>query len=274
MGTIVKNMNIKYIDIHSHLNSPEYDLDREAVIAKMKEDGVATIVIGTSLESSRSAVDLASKHENVFACIGIHPTETDVLTGMTAHFSRQNFEDMVKHPKVVAIGECGLDYGKDGAIDEKQKETQKILFGQHIDFAVKHDKPIMIHARSATKDVLEMLTKKKELYGAKLRGNAHFFTGTTKEAESYFALDFSISFTGVITFARDYDATIKAAPLDRIMSETDAPYVAPLPYRGQRNEPSYVVEVIRKIAEIKGLSEDEVGKELLKNAVAKWNIVW
>ena len=268
------DMVIKYIDIHSHLNFPEYDADREEVIARMKEKGVATITIGTSLETSRSAVALAEQHENVFACIGIHPTEVDKVTGMTAHFSRQNFEELVKSPKVVAIGECGLDYGRDGSLDDKSKETQKILFRQHIDFAVNHDKPIMIHARNATNDILDILSEKKSEYGEKLRGNAHFFTGTKEEAQAYFDLDFSVSFTGVVTFARDYDETIRFVPMDRLMSETDSPFVAPEPYRGKRNEPSYVIEVVKKLAEIKGMPEDEVCKEILKNAVAKWNLVW
>ena len=268
------DMVIKYIDIHSHLNFPEYDADREEVIARMKEKGVATITIGTSLETSRSAVALAEQHENVFACIGIHPTEVDKVTGMTAHFSRQNFEELVKSPKVVAIGECGLDYGRDGSLDDKSKETQKILFRQHIDFAVNHDKPIMIHARNATNDILDILSEKKSEYGEKLRGNAHFFTGTKEEAQAYFDLDFSVSFTGVVTFARDYDETIRFVPMDRLMSETDSPFVAPEPYRGKRNEPSYIIEVVKKLAEIKGMPEDEVCKEILKNAVAKWNLVW
>ena len=193
---------------------------------------------------------------------------------MTAHFSRQNFEELVKSPKVVAIGECGLDYGRDGSLDDKSKETQKILFRQHIDFAVNHDKPIMIHARNATNDILDILSEKKSEYGEKLRGNAHFFTGTKEEAQAYFDLDFSVSFTGVVTFARDYDETIRFVPMDRLMSETDSPFVAPEPYRGKRNEPLYVIEVVKKLAEIKGMPEDEVCKEILKNAVAKWNLVW
>jgi len=267
-------MEIKYIDIHSHLNFKEFDADRGEVIARMKEKGVATITVGTSLETSESAVALAENHDNIFACIGIHPTEIDEITGMTAHFPRQHFEELVKRPKVVAVGECGLDYGREGDIDEKSKETQKILFRQHIDFAAQHDLPIMIHTRNSAKDILEVIAEKKKEHGDKLRGNIHFFTGTPEEAQAYFDLDFTISFTGVITFARDYDAAVLAAPLDRIMSETDAPFVAPLPYRGKRNEPTYVIEVVKKIAEIKGVEEETAAQEILKNAVAKWNLVW
>lgn len=265
---------IKYIDIHSHLNFPEYDADRGQVIARMKEKGVATITVGTSLETSESAVALAAEHDNVFACIGIHPTKTDEVTGLAAHFPKQHFEELIKNPRVVAIGECGLDYGKEGEFDEKQKEAQKILFGQHIDFACLHDKPIMIHARNAAEDILAILTEKKAVYGEKLRGNAHFFTGSPEEAEAYIALGFSVSFTGVVTFAREYAKTVKAVPIEHMMSETDAPFVSPMPYRGKRNEPTYVIEVVRKLAEIKGLEEEEAAKVFLKNAVAKFNLVW
>jgi len=122
--------------------------------------------------------------------------------------------------------------------------------------------------------IFDILSEKKSEYGEKLRGNAHFFTGTKEEAQAYFDLDFSVSFTGVVTFARDYDETIRFVPMDRLMSETDAPFVAPEPYRGKRNEPSYVIEVVKKLAEIKGMPEEEVSKEILKNAVAKWNLVW
>ncbi len=260
-------MKITYVDIHSHLNFPDYDTDREEVIDRMKEKGVATITIGTSLETSVSAVALSKLHENIFACIGIHPTENSSSLPL-------EFEELVTHPKVVGIGECGLDYGREGILSEENKQVQKKLFVAHIDFAVKHDLPIMIHARNSTKDILEILTAKKKEFGRKLRGNAHFFTGTPEDAKEYFDLDFSISFTGVVTFAREYDSTIISSPIDCIMSETDAPFVTPIPYRGKRNEPTYVIEVVKKIAEIKGLREEEVSKEVLKNAVAKWNLVW
>lgn len=263
-------MEIKYIDIHSHLNFPEYDMDREEVIARMKENGVATIVVGTSLKTSRSAVELAQQHDNIFACIGIHPGES----GIKWEDGEDVFKELVKHPKVVAIGECGLDYGREGIVDDKQKDFQKILFEAQIDFAVVHDLPIMIHARNTTEDILTILTEKKKTAGDSLRGNAHFFTGSPADAKRYRDLGFSTSFTGVVTFARDYDQTIKSIPLDHIMSETDAPFVTPTPYRGKRNEPSYVIEIVKKIAEIKEIPVDELAKEILKNAVAKWKLVW
>lgn len=259
---------IKYIDIHSHLNFPEYDADREEVINHMKETGVATITIGTAIETSISAVELANKNENIYACIGIHPVDDQ-----KAPFDEKIFEGLVNDPKVVAIGECGLDYGRAGKIEEGDKVRQKKLFELHVDFAAKWGKPIMIHARSSNADILDILESKKREHGDKLKGNAHFFTGSVDEARRFFHIDFSISLTGVITFARDYDEAIRFAPIESLMAETDAPFVAPIPYRGKRNEPAYVVEVVKKIAEIKGLGFEETAEILRKNAVAKFNLL-
>lgn len=260
--------DLKYIDIHSHLNFPDYDGDREKVIARMKEADVGTITIGTSLETSKSAIALAMEHENIYAGIGIHPVdEKDSI------FDEMAFEVIVKHPKVVTIGECGMDFGKSGIIDGEEKRKQRALFERQIDFASKWNKPIMIHARNSNADIIEILSSKKKEYGDKLHGNAHFFTGTIDEAKKYFDLDFSISFTGVITFARNYDEVIAFAPFRMIMAETDAPFVSPVPFRGKRNEPARVIEVVRKIAEIKGQSEETVRYELKKTAVAKFNLL-
>jgi len=263
----------KYVDIHSHLNFPDYDVDREQIIVRMKEKGVATITVGTSLETSRGAVVLAEAHEHIFACIGVHPADGADNIGH-CYFDEKSFEELVKNPKVVAIGECGLDHGRDGVIDEETKKNQKALFEKHIHFAVKHDKPLMLHARSSNKDIIEILKMYKKEYGEKLRGNAHFFTGTLEEAQAFYDLGFSTSFTGVVTFTHDYDEVVRNAPLDRIMSETDAPFVSPVPYRGKRNEPTYVIETVKKLAEIKGIDEEIVQKALLDNAVAKFKLVW
>ncbi len=256
-----------FIDIHSHLNFPEYDFDREEVIARMKENSIATITIGTSLETSRSAVALAEIHDNIFACVGVHPIDDD-----NASFDEKEFEELVSHPKVVAVGECGLDYGREGVISDEDKRKQTSLFEKQIDFAVKHDKPLMIHARSANSDIIAILQSKKKEYGAKLRGNAHFFTGNLEEAKGFLELDFTLSFTGVVTFARNYDETVRFAPLDKIMSETDSPYVSPIPYRGKRNEPSHVREIVAKISQIREEPYESIRIQLAKNAVALFNL--
>ena len=248
----------RYFDIHSHLNSPLYQKDFDEVIKRLKETETHTIVIGTDFESSKMAVDLAEKYEEIYACIGVHPIDK------LESFEVQKFENLIQNPKVVAVGECGLDFFH--ADRDVDYERQKKLFLDQVDFALAHDKPIMIHSRDAYEEVLEILGPLKGIHGSKLRGNVHFFTGSAEVAKRFFNVGFTVSFTGVITFARDYDEVIKSAPLHMIMSETDAPYVAPVPYRGKRNEPSYVAEVVKSIAEIRGENLDSVRAALLSNA--------
>ena len=256
----------KYFDIHSHLNAPAYNSDMEEVIARLKEADTYTVAIGTDLESSKKAVDLADKYEEIYACIGIHPVDNP-----SRSFEREKFEKLVKHPKTVAIGECGMDFfHADKNIDY---DRQKKLFLDQVKFALVHNKPIMIHARNAYEELLEILEPLKEIklplgsLASKLRGNVHFFAGNVEVAKRFFEIGFTVSFTGVITFVRDYDEVIKSTPLNMIMSETDSPYVTPIPYRGKRNEPSYVSEVVNKIAKIRGENDKMVGEALVSNAL-------
>ncbi len=257
----------EFFDIHSHLNFPDYDSDRAEVIARMEEKGIATITVGTNLETSKSAVELARNHKNIYAIIGLHPVDDP-----KDFFNEQEFEKLVTDPKVVAIGECGLDYGKTNSATDEDKKRQKIDFEKQIDFAMKFNKPLMLHVRNAHEDVLDILSSKKREYGDKLRGNSHFFAGSVEIERKYLELGFSVSFTGVVTFVKDYNEAVKYAPLDMIMSETDAPFVAPIPYRGKRNEPTYVIEVVKKIAEIKNLPFEEVKKALVSNALRIFSI--
>ncbi len=257
---------LKYFDIHSHLNFHDYDLNREAVMERLALSETGTIVVGTDLESSKWAVEIAEKYENVYACIGVHPVDDP-----TRIFDKKLFVDLVKHPKIVAVGECGLDFFHNKK--EIDFERQKSEFLKHIEFALEYDKPIMIHSRDAYDEVLEILEPLKKEYGERLRGNSHFFTGSLEQAKRYWAIGFTTSFTGVITFTHDYDEVIKNTPLNMIMSETDAPWVAPVPYRGKRNEPSFVVEVVKKIAEIRGEDLETVQKALVENACRAYKIV-
>ena len=251
----------KYFDIHSHLNFSAYDQDREEVIARMKETGTHTITIGTDLESSRRAVSLAEENEGIYACIGVHPVDDPKRV-----FDLSAFAELAKHPKVVAIGECGLDFFH--AKKEEDHIRQQNLFLDQVNFALSLGKPIMIHARNAYEEILQILEPMKKEHGEKLRGNVHFFAGNWETAQRFISIGFSLSFTGVITFASDYDEVIKNAPIDKIMSETDAPYVAPTPHRGKRNEPSYVSEVVKRIAEIRGENLELVGEALVNNALS------
>jgi len=257
---------MKYIDIHSHLNFPDYDADREAVLARMSETETGTIVVGTDFESSKRAVELAEKHDNIWACIGVHPVDDPKVT-----FEKEKFEELMKSAKVVAIGECGLDFFH---VDKIQDfERQKSLFMEQVSFAIEHKKPIMIHARDAYEELLEILEPLKREHGEALRGDVHFFAGDLKIAQRFWNIGFTTSFTGVITFARNYDDVVMNAPLEMLMSETDAPFVTPAPYRGKKNEPSYVSEVVKKIAEVRGEDFETVRKALLDNACRVFGVV-
>jgi len=251
----------KYFDIHSHLNFSDYNEDLDEVVQRLKDTETHTIVVGTDFESSRKAVELADKYEEIYACIGVHPVDDSKII-----FEPEKFEELVKHPKMVAIGECGLDFYH--VKKETDYERQKKLFIDQIDFAVAYNKSLMIHARDAYNEILEILEQLKKKYKNKLRGNVHFFTGEIDVAKRFFEIGFTISFTGVITFVRDYDEVINSAPIDMIMSETDAPFVTPDPYRGKRNEPIFVNEVVKRIAVVKGEDEEKVRATLVNNALS------
>ncbi|MEK7128845.1 MAG: TatD family hydrolase [Patescibacteria group bacterium] len=257
-------MRLEYIDIHSHIHDREFDQDRDAVLARMRENQVGTIAVGTHHKSSQEAVELALKEESVYAAVGLHPTDTRET------FDTEAYKLLAQNKKVVAIGECGLDYFR-GGIDMEEKKRQGGLFQNQIELALSVDLPLMIHGRpsrtsmDAYHDILEILNSYKNEKG-NLRGNVHFFAGDIDIAKKFLDLGFTMSFTGVITFARDYDEVIRYIPPNSIMSETDAPYVAPVPYRGGRNEPVYVIEVVRQIAQIRREKESLVGERLLNNA--------
>jgi TatD DNase family protein len=163
---------------------------------------------------------------------------------------------------VVAIGECGLDYYS----GEENKEEQIKTFKEEIGLAVELDLPVMVHCRNAYKDILEVITSEKKRYGEKLRGTVHSYLGRLSYAEEFNKMGFFISFNGIITYARDYDKVIKNIPLEYILTETDCPWLTPVPHRGERNEPSYVKFVAEKIAEIKGIDAKEVENITTQNA--------
>ncbi len=270
---------LNYFDAHSHPHDKAFDADREALLLDMKEKGVGTIAIGTDQIESKKAVELALVNENIYASVGLHPADN-----VTEVFDYEFYKTLALHKKVVAIGECGLDYfyiqnfferdqKEKGIVHTKEEEIkrQKEIFKQHINLAVELNKPLMLHIRAskgstdAYDDAIEIFTEvQKE--GKEVRGNVHFFTGTLDVAKKFIALGLTISFPGVITFAKEYDEIVRTLPLDMIHAETDSPYATPAPYRGKRNSPVYVEEVVKKIAELKGLTLEEVKEQLLKNA--------
>ncbi|MDO8582559.1 MAG: TatD family hydrolase [bacterium] len=252
------------IDAHSHLQLPEFDTDRAAAIARMRAAGVKTITVGVDDATSRAALTLAEKHPDcLWATAGTHPAD-----GGLDSFNIDTLRELAAHPKAVGIGECGLDYYrlKDG--DDAIKEKQKEVFRAHIAIAEEFKKPLMIHCRptKGTDDAYEDLLT--ELSNSKFQFSiiVHFFVGSRAVAERLLALGCYFTFGGVITFARDYDEAITVIPMERIMAETDAPFVAPVPYRGKRNEPAYVGETVKKLAELKSISFEESARITAENA--------
>lgn len=267
--------NYNYIDIHSHLHDKAFDDDRALVLARLEKTKGATITIGTDYEESVKAVNLAEEVSYVFASVGLHPVDN-----RGEDFVVERYKALAASPKVVAIGETGLDYfrleaDKDAGyiVDfDEEKKRQKDIFRKHIELAVELDKPLMLHGRpskgsmDAYDDMIDMLRQAKHVYGEKVRGNFHFFVGDVRILEKVRHIDFTVSYSGVITFAKDYADVVLQTPLEMIHAETDSPYVAPLRERGKKNEPVYVEEIIQKIADIKGKTKKEVMEHLLQNA--------
>ncbi|MBI4093943.1 TatD family hydrolase [Candidatus Kaiserbacteria bacterium] len=263
---------MKYFDAHTHVNFIAYNEDREETILRAKDAGVAMNVVGTQRDTSASAVELAQKYDHVYATIGLHPVHTSksfhdekelgeggkAFTSRGEIFDASIYENLAASPKVIAIGECGLDYYR---LEDDTKKVQEKVFIEHIELANKLQKPLMLHVRNAYDDAFSILKAH-----AKVKGDVHFFAGDWEIAKKFLDLGFTLSFTGVITFTHDYDEVVKNTPLDMLLSETDAPYVAPVPHRGKRNEPSYVTEVIHAIARIRGQHFDEVASRLATNA--------
>jgi TatD DNase family protein len=273
-------MQPKYIDIHSHVNFIAFGADRGEAIARALENDTWVINVGTQVDTSKKAVELAHKYnEGVYAVVGLHPIHTSAsyhdkqelgdgskeFTSRGEVFDKNIYREFLKDKKVVAIGECGLDYYR---AEKELVEKQKKAFIEQIELANEFNKPLMLHVRDAHSDALEILRKH-----AKVKGVVHFFTGTKDEAKGYLDFGFMISFAGAITFPPKKDGTgahynevIRSVPLNMILTDTDSPYVAPVPYRGKRNEPVYVKEIVKKIAEIKSLSEREVAEAIIANA--------
>lgn len=272
----MENKNL-LIDTHAHVNFRDFKNDAKEVIKRALDENVWMINIGAESKTSERAVKIAEEHkEGVYSAVGLHPShliEQEVeyeengelikYKSKPEQFDYDFYLNLAKNKKVVGIGECGLDYFK--IADENFKEKQKEVFIKHIDLANETGKPLIIHCREAHEDLLEILRAKTYLS----RGVIHFFggPGSWENVQNYLDMGFYISLAGVITFSKySHAENIKHLPMERILTETDCPYVAPVPYRGKRNEPLYVKYTARKIAEIKGLSFEEVAKQTTKNA--------
>lgn len=245
-----------FYDTHAHFDDRAFDTDRDELLQEIHRQGIALINnIGCDLESSRASVKLAEQYPFIYAVVGHWP-------GHTAEMNEEILEEYRKlssHEKVVAIGEIGLDYH----YEDTPRETQKYWFDRQLQLADEVGKPVVVHEREAHGDGLEIARK----WADKVSGVFHCFSGSAEMAKEIVKLGWYVSFTGVVTFknARRALEAVEAVPMDRIMIETDCPYMAPTPYRGKRNHSGYVPKVAEKIAEVKGLSTEEVARITLEN---------
>jgi len=275
-----------YIDTHCHLNFNDYKEDALEIAQKALSADTEMIVVGSMLRTSARAVDFAENFsKGVYSAVGLHPChlinqvvenekdESDKYKFITQAevYEEENYQRLIDSSnKVVAIGEIGLEYFRLSG-DKKEldriKELQRQVFKQQLNLAKKNNLPIIIHCRDAHDDLYSILY---DFIEGKIPledwGVIHCFSGDYKLATKYNSLGLKISFTGLITFTNQWDEVIKKIPLEKIMVETDSPYLSPIPYRGKRNEPLNVKEVVKKIAELKGLRVEEVAKVTYNNA--------
>ncbi len=267
-------MELLFIDIHSHLNISPLTENTESIIHELRSRGIGTITVSVDYDTSAMAVELANSNPGLlWATVGQHPNDNKEEV-----FEYEKYKNLAGEKCVVAIGECGIDYYRlkptDGNSREDEIARQKELFIKHVHLSTEMGLPLMIHARpsvgseDAYNDVIRILEEEGFLGHA----NFHFFVGNVDTAKRIVSKGWSVSYDGPITFSNDYDEVIRTIPIENLMAETDAPFAAPAPYRGQVNYPYYVEFVYQKIAEIKGLDVEIVRKKLLENANRIFNL--
>ena len=273
------------IDTHAHVHFKAYADDMDEVIKRSLAQGIQMITVGTQKDTSRTAIETAEKYDGVWAAIGLHPNhlheqsiveELETIRTRKERFADAEYLIMSKHPKVVAIGECGFDFYRlpEGVSIEEAREVQEKAVRSQLDLASVADKPIIVHCRDGHADQLRVLTEYVERNLIERRGVIHCFTGTLEEAKAYHALGFLTSFTGIITFPprkgegeiSPLQQVVKDIPLEMMMIETDSPYLTPIPHRSERNEPAHVHFVAEKIAELKGITFKEVAESTTQTA--------
>jgi len=251
---------VSLIDSHCHLDSAEFDADRDEVIQRALDAGVEHMVAigtGSGPPDLEAGIRLAERHAAFYATVGVHPHDAAKAT----QTDLQRLEHLLSHPKVIAVGEIGLDYH----YDFSPRDTQKSIFIEQMSIAAAARKPIVIHTREAWNDTLALIEEHWTPRG--LPGIMHCFSGGPAESQRALELGFYLSFGGIVTFpkALDVQAAAREAPLDRILVETDAPYLAPVPKRGKRNEPALMVHTARKLAELRGESFEQISSATSEN---------
>lgn len=266
-----ENLQIKeplyLIDTHGHIDYKDYNDDFDNMLARAKSIGVKKVIqIGCWKKEGGfgNSIEIAKTHDNVFLTLGVHPHEAELIKDKSPYkIIEENYKDAEVGKKLVAIGECGLDYfyHKETAKIENQKE----VFKDHIELAKKLNLPLIVHTRDAEEDTIEIL---KEMKAEQVGGVIHCFSGTDYLAQEAMKLNFYISFSGIITFKKSTELqdVVRKVPIEKTLVETDCPYLAPTPYRGKRNEPSYVIHTAQKVAELKGLSLEDVARITTFNA--------
>ena len=249
-------------DTHAHLNDERFEETRGQLISSFAENGVSAYCeIGYDIESSHAATKLAEKYDFVYAACGVHPHDTQYLT----EADMESLRKLLTHPKAVALGEIGLDY----YYDNSERDKQRFWFDRQLSVASEMDKPVVIHTRDAMADTIDILKAHPENSGI-----IHCYSGSRESAKILLDMGYYISFAGPLTFKNANMALEVAAfvPEDRILIETDSPYLAPVPYRGKTNTPIYVCEVAKKLAEIRGVSYEHIAKVTFENAKKVYRI--
>ena len=254
----------KIFDSHAHYGSEQFDEDRESVIDNIRENGVIGVMnCGTDIKSSKETIELCEKYDMFYGAVGIHPTDAFNITDQIM----EEIKKMASHPKVKAIGEIGLDYYWE---ENPSREEQKNVFRKHMQLAKELNMPVIIHDRDSHADTLEIMKEYPDVTGV-----VHCFSGSKEMAVECLKLGYYIGITGVVTFknAKKIIEVVEVVPLNKLLVETDAPYMAPVPKRGKRNQSDYIEYVIEKIAEIKGISSVEVSEKTVENTMEIFNIL-
>jgi len=251
---------VDLVDSHAHVDVSDFDADRDAMLARAQSAGVGTILAignGPEIEKLGSAVAYAEQHDWIYAAAGIHPHEARHAT--EAHYDE--LDRLVRHPRLIAWGEIGLDYH----YDHSPRDLQVRVFRHQLEQARSAQIPIVIHCREAWTDCLKILDE--DWRSSELGGIFHCFAGTMQEARQGMDMGFLISFAGNVTYPKSQNLrdVAREIPLDHLLVETDSPFLAPLPYRGKRNEPAYVAEVARSIANVRNLAAEEVARSAAEN---------
>jgi len=243
-----------FIDAHAHLDAEAFDKDRDEVLKKIKDSGIHVINAGSDIDSSAFSLKLAREHDFIYACVGVHPHDSE----RAPKDYLDTLYDMAKAPKVLAIGEIGLDYH----YDFSDREIQKKVFKEQLALARELDLPVVVHDREAHQDTLEIIKK-----SGISRGLMHCYSGSLELAQEYIKLGFYFSLGGTITFKNAKKPKESAAkiPLDKILLETDCPYLSPEPFRGKRNDPTNIPIIARAMAELRSISVEEIEKAIEEN---------